>query len=177
MSRVAHRHARSTNMGTTVENVVAASAWAALNREFYLKASEDGRMSFNLGAPCKHGHRFLLSRAKGLLFFFLPVSNDFYAATRCARCPRLLRLPSGRIRFFERAPSARARIRRVSETFSHSRPRDDRKHSPRYSRYVFMKQEGRRGNEGQRARMLSDKEIRCFRARASKIGAIREGEN
>lgn len=88
-----------------------AAAWAALNREFYLKASEDGRMSFNLGAPCKHGHRFLLSLGKGAPIF-LSSRIERLSTMRALR----LRLPSGRIQFFER--TLRGRIRRVSETFS-----------------------------------------------------------
>lgn len=54
--------------------------WVALNREFYLKASEDGRMSFNLGAPCKHGHRFLLSRQRGSYFSSFPYRTTFHGA-------------------------------------------------------------------------------------------------
>lgn len=94
-----------------------AAAWAALNSEFYLKASEDGRMSFNLGAPCKHGHRFLLSLGKGAPIF-LSSRIERLSTMRALR----LRLPSGRIQFFERERERESvvheRIRRVSETFS-----------------------------------------------------------
>jgi len=94
-----------------------AAAWAALNPEFYLKASENGRMSFNLGAPCKHGHRFLLSLGKGAPIF-LSSRIERLSTVRALR----LRLPSGRIQFFERKRERESvvheRIRRVSETFS-----------------------------------------------------------
>lgn len=96
-------HARSTNMGTGKRrrawsrNGRDAAAWAALNPEFYLKASEDGRMSFNLGAPCKHGHRFLLSLSKGAPIF-LSSRIERLSTVRALR----LRLPSGQIQFFER---------------------------------------------------------------------------
>lgn len=70
-------------------------------------------MSFNLGAPCKHGHRFLLSLGKGAPIFpsfRIERLSTMHARGRASR----LRLPSGRIRFFfERATRARGHIRNI----------------------------------------------------------------
>lgn len=68
-------------------------------------------MSFNLGAPCKHGHRFLLSLGKGAPIF--PSFRIERLSTVHTRTPRL-GLPSGRIRlFFERATRTGERIRNI----------------------------------------------------------------
>lgn len=54
---------------------------------FYLKVKRDGRTSGNLGEPCKHSHRFSLSRRRVSLFLF-PFSLKHRIICRIECAPR-----------------------------------------------------------------------------------------
>lgn len=87
-------------------------------------------MSFNLGAPCKHGHRFLLSLGKGSPIF--PSSRIERLSTMHARAPDFVSPPAG---YDFSLRGQRARTRAYPKHFP-SHPRDDHKHSARYSQYT-----------------------------------------